>query len=135
MRWLSGDPSVNARFKERIIKASSVVPEVSGEDTYRLVRKRGLRLQGRRYDTEANEEIRPDVGCGHCCEWDTVPTDRCEMWLVRGGTPDERAQVPRRVVPGQERSLVQTHRGQGREVQGPSLRPGYRLPEEEGRLQ
>ena len=34
-----------------------------------LIRKGGLRLQGRGYEVEAYEEVRPDVGCGHCCEW------------------------------------------------------------------
>lgn len=44
--WLSGMPSVKARFKEGSIKPSSVVLAVSDEDTFRLVCKGGLRLQG-----------------------------------------------------------------------------------------
>ena len=55
IRWLSGAPSVKARYREGTTKASSVVLAVADEDTYRLVRKNGLRLQGRRYKTEACE--------------------------------------------------------------------------------
>ena len=40
-----------------------MVLSVADEDTYRLVRKRGLRLQGRRYEVETYEEVRPDVEC------------------------------------------------------------------------
>ena len=62
----------------------------------------------------------------------SVPPNRREMRLVCGGTHDEGAPVPYGGVPGQEGPLVSTHRGQVRELQGPSLRAGERLPEEEG---
>ena len=68
IRWLCGAPSVKSRFKEGTTKAPSVVLAVSDEDTFHLVRKRGLRLQGRCHDTEAYEEVRPGVGYGRCCE-------------------------------------------------------------------
>ena len=46
VRWLSGAPSVKARFNERIIKASSAVLAVPDEATHRPARKNGLRLHG-----------------------------------------------------------------------------------------
>ena len=67
IRWLSGAPSAKARFNEGTIRESSVVLTVPDEAAYRPARGRGLRLQDRRYDTEAYEEIRPDVWRGHCC--------------------------------------------------------------------
>lgn len=84
VRWLSGAPSVKARFKERTIKASSVVLAVADEDTFRLVCRMGLRLQGRVYDTEAYEEVRPDVGCGRCCEWGHIEA-QCPRTAARCG--------------------------------------------------
>ena len=69
IRWLSGAPSVKARYQEGTIKASSVVLAVVDEDTFRLVRKGGLRLQGRRYEAETYEEVRPDIKCSPCYEW------------------------------------------------------------------
>ena len=45
---------------------------VANEDILRLVCKGGLRLQGRRYEVETYEEVRPDVGYGHCCEWSHI---------------------------------------------------------------
>ena len=53
----------------RTITASSVVLAVADEAIYRLVRRGGLRLQGRRCDTGAYEETRPDVRCDHCSGW------------------------------------------------------------------
>ena len=71
---------------EGTIKASSVVLAVTDEDTCRLVCKGRLRLQGRRYETEAYEEIRPDVGCGRCGGWGRIeaqlPPDRRAVRLV-----------------------------------------------------
>ena len=69
VRWLSGAASIKARYNEKIIAASSVVFAVADESVYRSICKGGLRLQGRRYNAEAYEEIRPDVGCGHCAGW------------------------------------------------------------------
>lgn len=88
VRWLGGAASVKARFEGGIIKASSVVFAVKDEETYRLVRRGGLRLQGQRFGTEAYEE-RPDVRCDHCCEWGhigpkcTRTTARCG-WCAEG---------------------------------------------------
>ena len=65
---LFGAPSVNARHEERTISASSVVLAFANEDTFHRVCENGLRLQGRRYEVEASEEVRQDVGCGHCAE-------------------------------------------------------------------
>ena len=72
IRWLSGAPSFKARYQKGTIRASSVVLAVADEDTFRLVRKGGLRLQGRRYEVEAYEEVRLDVVCGHCSEWGQI---------------------------------------------------------------
>ena len=66
VRRLSGAASVKAGYEEKTITASSVVLAVADEATYRLVRRGGLQLQGRRCDTEAYEEIRPDVRCDRC---------------------------------------------------------------------
>ena len=61
VRWLSGAASVKARH-DNIITASSVVCAVSDESGYRSIRKGGLRLQGRRCEADAYEEVWPDVG-------------------------------------------------------------------------
>ena len=82
--WLSGAPSVEARYGGGTIEALSVVLTVADEDTYRLVRKSGLRLQGHRYETEVDEEVRPDVGCGHCSEWGYIEA-QCFRTAARCG--------------------------------------------------
>ena len=64
--------------------APSVVQAAADEDTYRLVRNCGLRLQSRRYETEAYEEVRPDVGCGHCSEWGHIEA-QCPRTAARCG--------------------------------------------------
>ena len=64
--WLSGAASIKAQYEERTITASSAALAVADEATCRLVRRGGLRLQGRRCNTEAYEEIRPDVRCDRC---------------------------------------------------------------------
>ena len=84
IRWLSGALSVKARHHEGTIKASSVVLAVADEDTFRLVRKGGLRLQGRKYEVEAYEEVRRDVACGHCCEWGHIEP-QCPRTAARCG--------------------------------------------------
>ena len=72
---------------------------MTDEDTYRLVRRSGLRLQGRRYDTEAYEEIRPDVWCDHCSEWGhigaqcTLTTAICGWCAEEHTTKDHRCPV------------------------------------------
>lgn len=115
IRWLSGAASVKTRYNEGIIKASSMVLAVKDEETYRLVRRAGLRLQDRRYDTEAYEEVRPDVRCGHCSGWGHIgaqcPPSHRPMWLVHERTRNEGPSVPRGQVQGQERPMVPTHRG------------------------
>ena len=76
IRWLSGAASVKARYSDKIT-ASSVVFAVSDESTYRSIRRGGLRLQGRRYDTEAYKEVRPDVVCGRCSGWGHIES-KCD---------------------------------------------------------
>ena len=99
IRWLSGAPSVKDRHHEGTIKALSVVLAVTDEDTFRLVRKGGLRLQGRRYEVEAYEEVRPDVRCGHCCEWGHIEPQclrtaaRCG-WCAEGHTTKDHRGLP-----------------------------------------
>ena len=91
IRWLSGAASVKARYEERTITASSVVLAVAGEATYRLVRKGGLRLKGRRCDAEAYEEIWPDVRCDHCSSWGHI-SSKCTRTTARcGWSAEERA--------------------------------------------
>ena len=77
IQWLSGAVSVKARYNDKIITALSVVFAVSDESTYRLTRRGGLRLQGRRCDTEDYEEVRSDVGCGSCCGWGHIES-KCD---------------------------------------------------------
>ena len=84
VRWLSGATSVKTRYREGVISASSVILAVRDEDTFRRVRKSGLRLQGRRLEAEAYEEIRPDVRCDHCCEWGHIES-KCERTSARCG--------------------------------------------------
>ena len=98
VRWLSGGTIVKAHYNEGIIKASSVVLAVKDEETYRLVRRGVLRLQGRRYDTEAYEDIRPNVRCGHCSGWGHIgaqcprTTTRCSS-CAEHETKDHRCPV------------------------------------------
>ena len=71
-----------------------MVLAVADEDVYRLVRKSGRRLQGRRYETEAYEEVRPDAGCDCCCEWGHIEpqcprTAARRGWGVEGHTTKE----------------------------------------------
>ena len=84
VKWLSGAPSVKARFSEGRIRASSVVLVVPDEEAYRLVKERGMRPQGRRYGTEAYDEIRPDVECGRCCGWGHIEA-QCSRTAARCG--------------------------------------------------
>ena len=71
-----------------------MVLAVADEDTIRLVCRRVLWLQGQAYDTEAYEEVRPDVGCGRCCEWGHIEAQcprtaaRCG-WCVEGHKTSE----------------------------------------------
>ena len=88
VRWLSGAASVKARFNDKTITASSVVFAVSDESTYRSIRRGGLRLQGRRCDTEAYEEVRPDVGCGRCSGWGHIES-KCDRASARCGRCSE----------------------------------------------
>ena len=83
VRWLSGAASAKARNNEKIT-ASSVVFAVADESVYRSIRKGGLRLQGRRLTAEAYEEIRPDVGCGHCAGWGYIES-KCDRENARCG--------------------------------------------------
>ena len=71
IRWLSGATSVKGWFNDKIIMASSVVFAVSGESVYRSIQRSGVRLQGRRYEVEAYEEIRLEVRCGYGSGWVT----------------------------------------------------------------
>ena len=64
--------------------ASSVVFAVSDEEVYRSVRKSDVRLQGRRYEVQAYEEIRLDVRCGHCSGWGHIES-KCERTNARCG--------------------------------------------------
>ena len=72
---------------------------MTDEDTYQLVRRSGLRLQGRRYDTEAYEEIKPDTRCDHCSGWGHVgahctrTTARCDWYAEEHTTKDHRCPV------------------------------------------
>ena len=84
IRWLCGAPSVKTRYDERTISASSVVLAFANKDTFRLVCKKGLRLQGRRYEVETYEEVRPDVGCGHCAGWGHIEP-QCSRTTARCG--------------------------------------------------
>ena len=84
IRWLSGAASVKARFNDKIITASSVVFAVSDESVYRSIRRSGVRLQGRRYEVEVYEEVRPDVKCGHCSGWGHIES-KCERTNARCG--------------------------------------------------
>ena len=84
VHWLSGAPGVKARHKEGIIRASSVVLAVANEDIFRFVCKGRLRLQGHRYEVETYEKARPDVGCGHCCEWGYIEP-QCPRAVARCG--------------------------------------------------
>ena len=98
VRWLSGAASVMARYNEKIITASSVVFAVADESGYQSIRRGGLRLQGRRYNAEAYEEIRPDVRYGHCAGWGHIESkcDRgeCALWVVRRSTHYEGNRCP-----------------------------------------
>ena len=113
-RWLCGAPRAKAHHEERTFSASSVVLAFANENTFRRACKKGWRLQGRRYEVEADEEVRPDVGCGVGPHRAEVPSDHREMRLVCGGAQDEGTPVPRGGVPGQEGPLVPTHRGEVR---------------------
>ena len=84
IRWLSCAASVKARFNYKIITASSVVFAVSDESVYRSIRRSGVCLQGRRYEVEVYEEVRPDVRCGHCSGWGHVES-KCERTNARCG--------------------------------------------------
>ena len=42
---------------------------VLGEAVFTRLRKRGVRIQGRRYEVDAYEEVRPDANCSLCCGW------------------------------------------------------------------
>ena len=57
---------------------------MANEDILRFVCKGGLQLQGRRYKVETYEEVRPDVGCGHCCEWGHIEP-QCPRAAARCG--------------------------------------------------
>ena len=81
VRWLSGAASAKARYNDKIIAAPSAVFAVLDVAVYRSVRKRGVRLQGRRYEVEAYE-TRPDVRCGHCSGWGHIET-KCERTNAR----------------------------------------------------
>ena len=89
--WLRRAPSVKARHRGGTIEASLVVLAVADEDTFRLIRKGGLRLRGRRYEVGSYEEVRSVVGGGHCCEWGHIEPQcprtaaRCG-WCVEGHT-------------------------------------------------
>lgn len=91
VRWLSGAASVKARYKDRTITASSVVFAVSDESTYRSIRRGGLRLQGRRCETEAYE-VRPDVGCGRCSGWGHIES-KCDRASTRCGWCSEQHEM------------------------------------------
>ena len=99
IRWLSGAASVKARYDERTITASSVVLAVADEATYPLVQRGGPRLQGRRCDAEAYEEIRPDFRGDHCSSWGhisskcTRTTARCGWCAEEHATTDHRRPV------------------------------------------
>ena len=82
--WLGGAAGVGAGYGEGIIAASSVVFAVADESVYRSIRKGGLRLQRRRYSAETYEEIRPDVGCGHCAGWGHIES-KCDRANARCG--------------------------------------------------
>ena len=66
-----------------------MVLAVPDEQANRLVRKGGLRLQGRRYDIEAYEEVRPDDFCAAA---------------VGVATPEHSAHEPPRDASGARRS-------------------------------
>lgn len=85
VRWLSGATSVKAHYNEGTIKASSVVLAVKDEETYRLVRRGVLQLQGHRYDTAAYEDIRTDVRYGHCSGWGHIGA-QCLRTTARCGS-------------------------------------------------
>ena len=74
VRWLSGVPSVKARFIGGTIRASLVVLVVVDEDTFRLVCGESLPLKGRVYDNESYEKARADVECGRCSKWGRIET-------------------------------------------------------------
>ena len=99
VRWLSGAASVKARYNDKVIAASSVVFAVADESVYRSIRKGGLRLQGRRYNAEAYEEIGPDVECGHCAGWGHIESKcgrenaRCGWCAGQHTTKDHRCPV------------------------------------------
>ena len=84
IRWLSGAASVNARFNDKIITASSVGFGVSDESGYRSIRRSGVRLQGRRYEVVVYGEVRPSVRCGHCSGWGHIKS-KCERTNARCG--------------------------------------------------
>ena len=96
IRWLSGAASVKARYEERTITASSVALAVADEATYRLVRRGGLRLQGRHCDAETYEEIRPDVRCDHCSSWGHISSKCTRTTAICGRCAEEHATTDHR---------------------------------------
>ena len=99
IRWPSKVQSAKTRHREGTTMASSVVLAVANEETYHLVCKGGLRLQGRRYEVETSEAIRPDVECGHCSVWGHIEPQspraaaRCGWCAEEHETRDHRCPV------------------------------------------
>ena len=84
IRWLCGAPNLKTRYEQRTISASSVVLAFANEDTFRLIFRKGLRLQVGRYEVETYEEIRPDVRCGPCAGWGHIEP-QCYRTTARCG--------------------------------------------------
>ena len=71
-----------------------------GDSAYRSILRCGFQLQGRRCEAEAYEEVRPDVGFGHCNGWGLIELkcERASARCVRGVL--ETARYERAPVPG-----------------------------------
>ena len=82
---------------------SSVVQADADEATYHLVRRCGLRLQGRRCDTEAYEKIRP---CDHCSGWGHIRS-KCTRTSGRYGLCAEEHETADHQCPVEGRKVKQ----------------------------
>ena len=69
MRWLGRIPDIKQRIKNAEARGGSVTFVVRGQEMADLIIRKGLRILGKHYQTEAFIEVRPDTICGACRGW------------------------------------------------------------------